>query len=68
MGLVAHGTYLYEDLTALENLRFWTGVSGQAWRADDGDESDRADESDRGDESDDEGDDERDASDERDGA
>jgi heme ABC exporter ATP-binding subunit CcmA len=30
IGLVAHGSYLYEDLTALENLRFWTGLSGLA--------------------------------------
>jgi len=24
IGMVAHGTYVYEDLTPLENLRFWT--------------------------------------------
>ena len=28
VGLVAHGSYIYEDLTALENLRFWTTLSG----------------------------------------
>ncbi|MBI2162431.1 MAG: heme ABC exporter ATP-binding protein CcmA [Candidatus Rokubacteria bacterium] len=28
IGLVAHGSYVYEDLTALENLRFWTGLAG----------------------------------------
>jgi len=28
IGLVAHGSYVYEDLTALENLRFWTTLSG----------------------------------------
>ncbi len=28
VGLVAHGSYVYEDLTALENLRFWTGLAG----------------------------------------
>ena len=28
IGLLAHGSYLYEDLTARENLRFWTGLSG----------------------------------------
>jgi heme ABC exporter ATP-binding subunit CcmA len=30
IGLVAHGAYVYEDLTALENLRFWTALSGLA--------------------------------------
>ena len=28
IGMVAHGTYVYEDLTALENLRFWTTMHG----------------------------------------
>ena len=28
VGLVAHGAYVYEDLTALENLRFWTTLAG----------------------------------------
>jgi heme exporter protein A len=28
MGLVAHGSYLYEDLTPLENLRFWSTLGG----------------------------------------
>jgi heme ABC exporter ATP-binding subunit CcmA len=28
IGLVAHGAYVYEDLTALENLRFWTALAG----------------------------------------
>ena len=28
LGVVAHGSYLYEDLTALENLRFWTTLGG----------------------------------------
>src|SRR4030095_14290934 len=28
IGLVAHGSYVYEDLTALENLRFWTTLAG----------------------------------------
>jgi heme exporter protein A len=28
IGLVAHGSYVYEDLTALENLKFWTTLSG----------------------------------------
>src|SRR5205823_6378079 len=32
IGLVAHGAYVYEDLTALENLRFWTALSGLADR------------------------------------
>src|SRR5262245_38908160 len=28
IGVVAHGSYVYEDLSALENLRFWTVMSG----------------------------------------
>jgi heme ABC exporter ATP-binding subunit CcmA len=28
IGLVAHASYVYEDLTALENLRFWTTLAG----------------------------------------
>jgi heme ABC exporter ATP-binding subunit CcmA len=28
VGVVAHGVHLYEDLTALENLRFWTALHG----------------------------------------
>jgi heme exporter protein A len=30
LGFVAHGTWVYEDLTALENLRFWATLAGQA--------------------------------------
>jgi heme exporter protein A len=26
--MVAHGSYVYEDLTAMENLRFWATMSG----------------------------------------
>ena len=29
IGMVGHGSYVYEDLTALENLRFWTTMSGE---------------------------------------
>jgi heme exporter protein A len=28
VGMVAHGSYVYEDLTALENLRFWAVMAG----------------------------------------
>ena len=28
IGVVAHGSYIYEDLSALENLRFWTVMGG----------------------------------------
>jgi heme exporter protein A len=28
IGLVAHGAYVYEDLTAFENLKFWTTLAG----------------------------------------
>ena len=30
VGLVAHGAHVYEDLTALENLKFWTRFAGAA--------------------------------------
>jgi heme ABC exporter ATP-binding subunit CcmA len=29
VGLAAHGTMVYDDLTAIENLRFWSGVAGR---------------------------------------
>jgi heme ABC exporter ATP-binding subunit CcmA len=35
IGLVAHGCYVYEDLTPLENLRFWSTLAGDTV-ADDG--------------------------------
>src|SRR5881409_1060538 len=28
IGLIAHASYVYEDLTALENLKFWTTLAG----------------------------------------
>jgi heme exporter protein A len=34
LGFVAHGTWVYEDLTALENLRFWATLGGLAGDAD----------------------------------
>ncbi len=33
-GLLAHGAWVYEDLTALENLRFWTTLAGLRLDAD----------------------------------
>jgi heme ABC exporter ATP-binding subunit CcmA len=30
LGFLAHGSWLYEDLTAVENLRFWTTLAGLA--------------------------------------
>lgn len=30
VGLLAHGSYVYEDLTAEENLRFWSTLAGLA--------------------------------------
>ena len=34
IGMVAHGSYVYEDLTALENLRFWAVMAGLDARPD----------------------------------
>src|SRR5256886_4383966 len=28
VGLIGHGSHVYEDLTALENLKFWTALAG----------------------------------------
>ena len=30
IGMVGHGSYVYEDLTAIENLRFWATMHGQS--------------------------------------
>ncbi len=35
IGVVAHGAWVYDDLTARENLRFWATLSGLAARGDD---------------------------------
>ena len=34
VGLMAHGTYVYEDLSAFENLAFWLGLAGRTVPAD----------------------------------
>ena len=34
IAFVGHGSHLYEDLTARENLRFWTALAGQAMAGD----------------------------------
>src|SRR5262249_57554114 len=34
VGFVAHGAWVYDDLTALENLRFWTTLSGRPTNTD----------------------------------
>ena len=34
VALQAHGTWIYDDLTALENLRFWTTLAGRPAAAD----------------------------------
>ena len=35
LGVVAHGAWVYDDLTAAENLRFWTTLGGRPATADD---------------------------------
>jgi heme ABC exporter ATP-binding subunit CcmA len=35
IGVVAHGAWVYDDLTARENLRFWATLGGLAARGDD---------------------------------
>jgi heme ABC exporter ATP-binding subunit CcmA len=35
LGVVAHGAWVYDDLTARENLRFWATLGGLEARADD---------------------------------
>jgi heme ABC exporter ATP-binding subunit CcmA len=34
IGVVSHGAYVYDDLTAMENLRFWTALAGRPAPAD----------------------------------
>jgi heme ABC exporter ATP-binding subunit CcmA len=34
VGLIAHGSYVYDDLSALENLRFWSTLGGHPHPAD----------------------------------
>jgi heme ABC exporter ATP-binding subunit CcmA len=33
LGFLGHGSWLYEDLTAFENLRFWATLGGLSWSA-----------------------------------
>jgi ABC-type multidrug transport system ATPase subunit len=35
VGFVGHGSHVYEDLTALENLTFWSAMQGRAATRDD---------------------------------